>query len=886
MKRTFLFSSLILTVLTMGLTGSTFAGGDWISLADRTSPVGPEGTVLISNGGETIIRFTVNGFWSEEVTDDGRTYHRLEFPDYATTLEIGKPELPVISEVIGIPGHSGVRAEVIDFKEEILTGYNVYPFQTPLRETEQRVKFDIDRAQYASNAFYPEHMVAISDPAIWRDLRVVTLKVNPVRYNPVTGELRVCSEITVRLEYSGTSDINVKDPLQRPVAPNYARMYRSAVMNYEYLGLEEQQTTRTTVTSDGGYDYLIIAVDDYVDDMTPFTAWKNAQGLTTYVVPLSQVGTRVDDIKAYIQSEYDANDFRYILLVGNEMDIPAEKTLGVFSDYMYSCLEGDDYYADAAIGRFCVNNDTHVSNMISKSVTFESNPPPGDWLGKSLLIANWEEAPGKYQQCKEEIRTAAQTPTGYYAFFEPTFTTAYGASFENGGDEASNADVVDYFNEGFRLINYRGHGDNEIWWYWNVYGEDFGLTDVAAIDNGQMTPVVFSIACLNANLPYLGTTLAEAFTQGEDGAVALLGASDPSYTEPNHDYDKQLYKCVFDEGINAVGDASNEASVRVLQLWGSYGMLNARMYLWLGDPSLQLVYDQVPPPPPPVLVYPDDGAQFDDPAQLTLDWEDVTGAASYHVQMDDDVDFIDPLLVDQEGIEVSEWTTPQLGTGNYYWRVRATDGELYGGWSDTRSFTVGSPPEAPILYMPTDGSTIMTAMVTLQWYQIDGVPEYLVEVDDNMDFSSPERSVQVSACSGGMCEWEIYPPLVGGLYYWRVRANLADWPWSETWSFRVRGKNSAITADGTLPDDVELLPNYPNPFNPTTDISFGLPRAGHVKIEIFNIMGQRHGTLVDTELPAGYHTYTWDGSRAASGVYLCRLVTEDKVLTRRMLLVK
>ncbi|UCG61661.1 MAG: T9SS type A sorting domain-containing protein [Candidatus Zixiibacteriota bacterium] len=886
MKRTFVSVFLVIIVLT-GFAGSVLAGSVWVSLTDRTSQLGPKATVLASNGAETTVKFTVDGFWSSETGENGQIFTRLKFPGYGSTLDIGKPELPVISELIGVPGNSRVQVEVVDFKEEILTGYNVFPLQTPLRETERRVKFDINPVQYSTNSFFPEQMASVSDPAIWRDVRVVTLKVNPVRYNPVTGELKVCTEMTVRLDYSGISDINVKTAPTKPIAPNYARMYRSAVLNYNYLGLEERQSGRFNETTDGGYDYLIIAKDDYVDDLAPFTTWKNTQGLTTQVVPISQVGNKVDDFKAFIADEYFSNGISYLLLVGNEMDIPAEKMLGIFSDYMYTCIEGDDYYADIAAGRFCVNNETHVDNMVNKSVTFESNPPPGEWLEKSLLVANWEEAPEKYQQCKEEIRTADQTPYGSYSVLNPDFTTAYGASFENGGDEASNADVVDYFNEGFRLVNYRGHGNNDIWWYWNVHEEHFGLSDVAAIDNGQMTPVVFSIACYNANLPYLETTLGEAFTQGDDGAVALLGATDESYTDPNHDYDKQLYKCVFDEGINAIGDASNEASVRLLQLWGNYGMLNARMYLWLGDPSLQLIYNSTLPPPPPVLVYPDDGAEFDEPAQLTLDWEDVSGAVSYQVQVDDENSFSAPVLYDVQDIIQSEWLTPELGSGIYYWRVRASDGRIFGGWSEIRSFMVGVPPQEPILYMPVDGSTIKTAMVLLQWYQIEGVTEYLVEVDDNMYFQSPERTAQVDMCPGGLCEWEIYPPLVGGLYYWRVRANQADWPWSETWSFRVRGKNPPITADGpTIPDDIELLPNYPNPFNPTTEVSFGLPRPGHVKIEIFNITGQRHCKLVDAELSAGYHTYTWNGSDAASGIYLCRLSTEDKVITRRMLLLK
>jgi len=83
-----------------------------------------------------------------------------------------------------------------------------------------------------------------------------------------------------------------------------------------------------------------------------------------------------------------------------------------------------------------------------------------------------------------------------------------------------------------------------------------------------------------------------------------------------------------------------------------------------------------------------------------------------------------------------------------------------------------------------------------------------------------------------------------------------------------------------------LSQNYPNPFNPTTEISFNLPSASHVKLEVFNIMGQKVGTLVDGQFEAGEHVVQWDGSDAASGVYFYRLQADDFVDTKKMVLLK
>ena len=93
-----------------------------------------------------------------------------------------------------------------------------------------------------------------------------------------------------------------------------------------------------------------------------------------------------------------------------------------------------------------------------------------------------------------------------------------------------------------------------------------------------------------------------------------------------------------------------------------------------------------------------------------------------------------------------------------------------------------------------------------------------------------------------------------------------------------------------LPTGFALGQNYPNPFNPSTIISYQLPTSTHVRLEVFNILGQRLATLVDEERPAGLHTAAWDaadaaGQAVAAGVYIYRLTADGGVLTRRMVLV-
>jgi hypothetical protein len=89
-----------------------------------------------------------------------------------------------------------------------------------------------------------------------------------------------------------------------------------------------------------------------------------------------------------------------------------------------------------------------------------------------------------------------------------------------------------------------------------------------------------------------------------------------------------------------------------------------------------------------------------------------------------------------------------------------------------------------------------------------------------------------------------------------------------------------------LPHGYALEQNYPNPFNPSTEISFELPRASLVQLTVFNVLGQVVTVLVNEQLPAGYHSVSWDAAAFASGLYLYRLDTGEFAQTRKMLLIR
>lgn len=97
---------------------------------------------------------------------------------------------------------------------------------------------------------------------------------------------------------------------------------------------------------------------------------------------------------------------------------------------------------------------------------------------------------------------------------------------------------------------------------------------------------------------------------------------------------------------------------------------------------------------------------------------------------------------------------------------------------------------------------------------------------------------------------------------------------------------TSVDPDDERPSTFELSQNYPNPFNPTTQISYALPEMTNVRLEVFNVQGQRVALLVNEQQTPGTYSATFDASGLSSGVYLYKLQADGFSKTQKMLLVK
>jgi len=101
-----------------------------------------------------------------------------------------------------------------------------------------------------------------------------------------------------------------------------------------------------------------------------------------------------------------------------------------------------------------------------------------------------------------------------------------------------------------------------------------------------------------------------------------------------------------------------------------------------------------------------------------------------------------------------------------------------------------------------------------------------------------------------------------------------------------------VAQEAEIPTSYDLSQNFPNPFNPSTSITFMVPTKDHVRLSVYNLLGQEVKVLVDKELPAGTYSARWEGTdaqgnRLVSGVYFYRMVTKSGyTATRKMILLK
>ncbi len=586
-----LFFSLVLVMLSL----VTF-GQQWVAIKSNT-PSTIQTTLVSSSENQITVNLQVPGFYTFEVTTPRGEANLISVPKTVSTAAAGEPDLPMIAvpAIVGDRQHYNIRvvdAQYADYPMEVAPSKGDFPRTI----NPEDVPYTYGEA-YSTDAFFPAQNVGLYEPYILRDFRGQNMVVYPFAYNPVSKTLRVYYNMTVEMYNDGLSSENIIDRRSNVVKmdPEVDALYGNHFINYS-----ESMSKYTPMVETG--ELLIICHDAFMTAMQPYVNWKKQIGRPTTMVGTSTSGNTATAIKAYIQSQYDANsNLTHVLLVGDVAQIPGNQysagSYGGKSDNMYGQVAGNDFYNDIIIGRFSAENETHVTTQVNKVIHYERDVNASDtWLTYGDGLGN-NDGPGHFGE--KDWQHIENIRTDLMAY---NYTTVY-QDYPGVAGYSSNATILSqHINDGVSIINYCNHG-SETSWALNNYSN----TNVNALTNVNKWPIVWSVACLNGKYDHGQPCFGETWLRATNGTVSNPDPTQPTgaiggmfsyisqpWQPPMYGQDEMVDVLVESYSSNikrTLGGCSYDGNMKVLDQYGQNANDAKGTYLaWIlfGDPCLTL----------------------------------------------------------------------------------------------------------------------------------------------------------------------------------------------------------------------------------------------------------------------------------------------------------
>ncbi|NVM27399.1 MAG: hypothetical protein HWN65_01045 [Candidatus Helarchaeota archaeon] len=558
---------------------------------------------------ELKVSYIPKGMWHKEITakiaNKDSKVETLEMPESGVILEPGKPMLPIEGIFIALPpGAEIVKVKVVN-TESIEYPEKIDVLPAPLPTLDGGIKYDHKEPEYKRSKTYkkdkefPKEFFKLSSVNYIGSVRVAHLMMYPIKYRPKSKTLIIYNKIELKVEYTpGITIAKMRGVMpeegkeEAAFVPQVQEEFKSQILNLdaiEDLGSRlsgplrriARPVTRGELseTSNKGR-YLIICTGNLVDALKPLAKSKEDKGWSTKIVTDKEIYSEFQEtpepqfkaIRDFILYAYDnwEDPPEYILLVGGVVKIPTHHNTQYEcpSDHFYANLIGD-IGPDLVVGRIAIVIPEKLERYIKKLLRYEETG--GDWI-KRMLFTAFERQ--DYMDCSDDCAEIVKKLRG-------------AEIIKKYGGQTRTREVVKEINDGVGIINYRGHGNE---WEWQS-SNGLNVTDVKELHNRGKTPIVFSICCLNNAIDVSGECFGESFIEASHGAVAFLGASRPSYTAPNHYFNRYIFRAIVDHKLRVVGKIFNWATITLYRNFPDfYSRKNIAMYLLLGDPSIEIKF--------------------------------------------------------------------------------------------------------------------------------------------------------------------------------------------------------------------------------------------------------------------------------------------------------
>jgi hypothetical protein len=250
---------------------------------------------------------------------------------------------------------------------------------------------------------------------------------------------------------------------------------------------------------------------------------------------------------------------------------------------------------------------------------------------------------------------------------------------------------------------------------------------------------------------------------------------------------------------------------------------------------------------------------------IELSWGTRGIVNSYQLQVSSDSLFNTPLF-DKDTITSTSFTISSLSNNKtYFWRLRTNNPAGISNWSANYSFSTASP-FLTITYPNGNETLINDSTYIIRW---EG------NISDTVKIELIKNGNTISTIDDGILsetnsyEWTVSSQLnADSTYKIKItsKANSAVSGISEN-NFTISNKTTGITNRNLTVKKYELYQNYPNPFNPSTSIKYSIANNSYVKIVVYNMIGQKIQTLVNSFKEAGNYKINWNAGNLASGIY-------------------
>lgn len=529
------------------------------------------------------------------------------------TRKAGIPDLPQIRQIIEIPAGANASVEIISFEEETLNLNNFGPAKlipAQLSVNKQKhvddIPFEYNESIYTTDEFISHDLAKVQINGKMRERTLGTLIISPYKYNPVTNELIVTTNVTVRVSFdSPNMELEKRKQLyQSPIfEASYSRVINPLISNIQKDAIVTYPTK-----------FVIVADPMFQSTLQPFVEWKTKKGFNVVEAYTNNpaVGNTTTSIKSYLEGLYNAATPgdpapSYVLFVGDVDQIPAfTGTTGSHVSDLYYCEYdgGGDYFPEVYYGRFSANNVAELVPQIQKTLEYERYLFPDDsFLDDVVLVAgvdaNFAPTHGN-GQINYGTDNYFNTTNGLdpYVWLYPQSASSASA-------------IINRVSQGASFANYTAHCGPSGW------GDpSFVVSDVSSLNNTQKYPTMIGNCC-QSNEFSSQTCFGEALLRAEGkGAIGYIGGSNNTYWDEdfywgvgngpisaNPTYaqtDLGVYDCLFhsngetvDKWYYTQSQMIFSGNMAVTQAGGNLVEYYWEIYHLMGDPSL-MTYIGVP----------------------------------------------------------------------------------------------------------------------------------------------------------------------------------------------------------------------------------------------------------------------------------------------------